>query len=377
MEKLKNIVLIGPVYPYKGGIAHYTGLLYKNLSKKYHITAVSYKLQYPKFLYKKEQMDFSNDTLKIEDAQFLINSANPFNWIKTARTIKKMSPQMVIIQWWHPYFAPCYWTMRKFLGKTKVIYSCHNVFPHERFPMDRLLTKMVLKNGDGFIVHSEKDAADLKSIKRNAKYRKTVLPSFSLFNTGQMSRVKARKLLNINADDKVILFFGLVRPYKGLQYLLKAFARIRNKENTKLMIAGSFGGDKQAYMDIIAEEHLQDRVIINDAYIPDTEVEKYFQACNLVVLPYVSATQSAVVQTAFDFEKPVIVTNVGGLPEVVLDGKTGFVVPAEDPDTLAKKIDEYFEKDKEQEFVKNIRSEAYKYSWDRMRECIEKLYTTM
>ncbi len=377
MEKLENIVLIGPVYPYKGGIAHYTGLLYKNLSQKYHVTAISYKLQYPKFLYKKEQKDFSNETLKIEDAQFLIHSANPFNWIKSAKAIKKMAPQIVIIQWWHPYFAPCYWMMRKFLGKIKVIYSCHNVFPHERFPMDRLLTKLVLKNGDGFIVHSEKDAADLQSIKKHAKYMKTALPSFSLFNTGNMSQEKARKLLNIDVNDKVILFFGMVRPYKGLQYLLKAFARIRNKENAKLMIAGSFGGDKQVYMDMIAKENLQDRVIIDDAYIPDTEVEKYFQACNLVVLPYVSATQSAVVQTAFDFEKPVIVTNVGGLPEVVLDGRTGYVVPAESSDALAKKIDEYFEKDKEQEFVKNIKSEAYKYSWDRMRECIEKLYTMM
>ena len=243
--------------------------------------------------------------------------------------------------------------------------------------MDRLLTKLVLKNGDGFIVHSEKDAADLQSIKKHAKYMKTALPSFSLFNTGNMSQEKARKLLNIDVNDKVILFFGMVRPYKGLQYLLKAFARIRNKENAKLMIAGSFGGDKQVYMDMIAKENLQDRVIIDDAYIPDTEVEKYFQACNLVVLPYVSATQSAVVQTAFDFEKPVIVTNVGGLPEVVLDGRTGYVVPAESSDALAKKIDEYFEKDKEQEFVKNIKSEAYKYSWDRMRECIEKLYTMM
>ncbi len=377
MEKLDDIVVIGPVYPYKGGIAHYTGLLCKNLSKKYHVQAVSYKLQYPKFLYKKEQKDFSNKNLEVKDTRFLIHSANPFNWIRSARTIKKMNPKLIIIQWWHPYFAPCYWVMRKFFGKAKVIYSCHNVFPHERFPLDRLLTKMVLKGGDGFIVHSEKDAADLRSIKKQAKYVKTVLPSFSLFNTGEMSREKARKLLGIKAEDKVLLFFGLVRPYKGLQYLLKAFGKIKDMADLRLLIAGSFSGDKQEYLDILSEEKIQDKVTIYDAYIPDTEVEKYFQASDLVVLPYVSATQSAVVQTAFDFEKPVIVTNVGGLPEVVMDGQTGYVVPAENVQAIADKIREFFEENKKDTFVENIRRESYKYSWDRMRECIEKLYKMM
>lgn len=377
MEKLDDIVVIGPVYPYKGGIAHYTGLLCKNLSKKYRVQAVSYKLQYPKFLYKKEQKDFSNKNLEVKDTRFLIHSANPFNWIRSARTIKKMNPKLIIIQWWHPYFAPCYWVMRKFFGKAKVIYSCHNVFPHERFPLDRLLTKMVLKGGDGFIVHSEKDAADLRSIKKQAQYVKTVLPSFSLFNTGEMSREKARKLLGIKAEDKVLLFFGLVRPYKGLQYLLKAFGKIKDMADLRLLIAGSFSGDKQEYLDILSEEKIQDKVMIYDAYIPDTEVEKYFQASDLVVLPYVSATQSAVVQTAFDFEKPVIVTNVGGLPEVVMDGQTGYVVPAENVQAIADKIRDFFEENKKDTFVENIRRESYKYSWDRMRECIEKLYKMM
>ena len=161
MDKKKKILLIGPVYPYKGGIAHYTGLLYRALSKENNVYMMSYKLQYPKFLFKKEQKDYSNDTFKIDNTDFYINTANPFSWIATAAKIRRMKPDLVIIQWWHPYFSPCYWTICKLLGKIKVLFTCHNVFPHERFPMDRFLTKHVLANGDYFIVQSSQDEADL------------------------------------------------------------------------------------------------------------------------------------------------------------------------------------------------------------------------
>ena len=374
-KKLKRIVMIGPVYPYKGGISHYTGLMYRALSKKYSVKMISYKLQYPKFLFKKEQKDYSNKAFEIENTGYLLNTANPFNCISVASRIKRMKPDMVIFQWGHPYFAPCYWIMEKVLGKNiKKMFLCHNVFPHERFPMDRFLSRMALKQGDYFITHSKIDADDLLSIKYDARYIQTVLPTFNVFKNKNISQKIARTQLGIAYGDKVLLFFGFIREYKGLKHLLKAMPILKQTlSNVKLLIVGDFGDDKQDYLNLIQELGIHSMLEIYDEYIPDQEVEKYFTACDLVVLPYESATQSGIVQVAYDFEKPVVVTNVGGLPEVVEDGKTGYIVEPQKPARLAEKITDFFEKNKGAEFQKNIRQEAYKYSWNRMVEHIEAL----
>ena len=370
--KKKKIVMIGPVYPYKGGISHYTGLLYKELMEYYDVTLISYKLQYPKFLFKKEQKDYENDSLKIEEAQYLINTANPFNWIKAAMNINKIEADMVIIQWWHPYFAPCYWTMCKVLRKTKILFICHNVFPHEHFPMDRFLTKRTLVNGDCFIVHSTKDEEDLRLIHTSPVYIKTVLPTFNFFKKGVMTVEEAREKLNLMKEEKVLLFFGFVREYKGLKYLLRALPATREQlPNMKLLVVGDFGGDKEVYIELIKELEIDSSVRIFDGYIPDHEVGIYFSACDLVVLPYESATQSGIVPIAYDFEKPVVVTDVGGLPDVVEDGKTGYVVKAEEPGAIAEAVCNYFEDNKKEKMIENIRAEAWKYSWERMRENVD------
>lgn len=366
MDKEK-IVLIGPVYPYKGGISHYTGLMYRALAKKYDVYMMSYKLQYPKFLFKKEQRDYDNDAFKIEDTDFQINTANPFNWIASARKIKKLNPDVVIIQWWHPYFAPCYWTMRKLLGKTKVLYVCHNVFPHERFPMDKFLSKMVLSKGDCFIVQSSQDETDLLSIKKGARYRKTVHPTYNAFKLQDMSKEEGRKLLNLLNEQQVLLFFGFVREYKGLKHLLRAMPAVTEKlANVKLLVVGDFAGDKDDYLQIIDELKINEFIEIHDGYIPDKEVEKYFAASDVVVLPYESATQSGIVQIAYGFEKPVIVTNVGGLPEVVINDKTGYVVEPFNHEQLSDSVIRFFEEDKGVAFSDGVREEADKYSWERM-----------
>lgn len=367
----KKIVLVGPVYPYKGGISHYTGLMYRSLTKDNDVYMMSYKLQYPKLLFKKEQKDYGNDAFKIDNTDFCINTANPFNWIRTVFNIRRMKPDMVIIQWWHPYFSPCYWTINKLLGKIKVLFVCHNVFPHESFPMDKFLTKHVLANGDCFIVHSSQDEEDLKSIKNNAVMRKTVIPTFNGFKFEDMSKGDGRKVLNLKEDCKVLLFFGFVREYKGLKHLLKALPKVIEKLNdVKLLVVGDFAGEKESYINLITELNVSDKVEIFDGYIPDKEVEKFFAASDLVVLPYESATQSGIVQIAYSFEKPVIATDVGGLPEVVLDGETGYIVPSKNPEALAKGIIRFFEEEKQQEFSEKIQQEAYKYSWDRMAEIV-------
>lgn len=374
---MKKIVLIGPVYPYKGGISHYTGLMWRALHKKYDITMVSYKFQYPKFLYKKEQRDYSNDNFKIENTNYWIHTANPFNWISTAHKINRLHPDMVIIQWWHPYFAPCYFIMCKCLKSTKILFVCHNVFPHKRFPLDRFLTKTALRQGHCYIVQSKMDAEDLQTIIEKPVFKQTVHPTYNAFKLENISKEEARKRLDIETDKKVLLFFGFVREYKGLKYLIQAMPEVvKRLEETELFIVGDFAGeeDKQQYMNLIQESSVQGNIKVYDGYIPDKEVEKFFSACNLVVLPYISATQSGIVQIAYGFEKPVIVTNVGGLPDVVKDGKTGYVVEAKNSGKLAEAIVNYFRQDMEEKFTEGVRQEADRFSWDRMVEHIEELH---
>lgn len=374
MEK-KKIILIGPVYPYKGGIAHYTGLLYRTLAQKHDVTMFSYKMQYPKLLFKKEQRDYSNDIFKVENVHFDINTANPFNIVRVALNIKSMKPDMVIMQWWHPYFAPCYWILCNILGKKlKKVFICHNVFPHERFPMDKFLTKIVLKKGNGFIVHSISDGKDLLSIKPDAVYRQNPHPTYNAFKIKNLSKAQAREELGISDDVRLLLFFGFVREYKGLKHLLNAMPILKNGiDNLKLLIVGSFGDDKENYMRIINDNGIVECVEVVDRYTPDDEVEKYFSACDIVVLPYESATQSGIVQIAYGFEKAVVVTDVGGLPDVVLNNKTGYVVESQNPRAIAEAIEDFYLNDRNAEFCENIKKEAYKFDWERIREKIEEL----
>ena len=372
---MKKIVLIGPVYPYKGGIAHYTSLMYRALAKKFDVELISYKMQYPKFLFKKEQRDYRNDMFKVEGAQFLIHTANPLNIIGVARKIRQCRPDLVIMQWWHPYFAPCYWILETALGKKiKKMFVCHNVFPHERFPMDKLLTKLVLKKADFFLVHAKSDGEDLLTIKPDAQFRHNPHPTYNAFQVHGLNKEQARQMLPYNIDEKLLLFFGFVRDYKGLKYLIQAMPILKQKiEGIRLMIVGAFGKDKDDYLELIKRCGVQDCIEVIDGYTPDNEVEKYFAACDLVVLPYESATQSGIVQIAYGFDKPVIVTNVGGLPDVVTDNQTGYVVEPQNPEKIADAVIRYFQHHMETEFVENVRKEAYRFSWDRMTEKVEEL----
>lgn len=367
--------MIGPVYPFKGGIAHYTSLMFKALQTKYDVKMVSFKMQYPRMLFKKEQKDFENDSFKIDNTLYEINTMNPFNWIIVANKIKKIKPDLVIFQWWHPYFAPCFWSMAKILNKIDLLFLCHNVFPHERFLLDKFLTTNVLKSGNSYIVQSKSDEQDLRKVIVNPKYIRAVHPTYNVFKFREITKEEARCELNISFNEKILLFFGFVREYKGLKYIIQALPLILNKiENIKLMIVGDFGDEKDKYMKLIKDLNVKDYIKIYDNYIPDKEVEKYFMASDVVVLPYESATQSGIVQIAYGFEKPVIATNVGGLPDVVENGKTGYIVEAKNYTLLAEAVIRYFDENNEVDFKKNIESVAYKYSWDRMVEHVEKLF---
>lgn len=374
-EERKKVVMIGPVYPYKGGISHYTGMMYRTLSKKYDVEMISYKMQYPKILFKKEQKDYNNETFRIKETKFLINTANPINILSVSLYIKKMRPHLVIFQWWHPYFSPCYWLMTKIMGKRiKTLFVCHNVFPHERFPMDKLLCKLALHNVDYYITQSSMDTEDLKKIRSNPVYTQTVHPTYNMFNMKKMNEQTARRLLKIHNNENVLLFFGFVREYKGLKHLISAMPEIVNViSNARLLIVGDFAGDKDVYQKLIQDKKVEGYIHIYDGYIPDDEVEKYFAASDVVVLPYESATQSGIVQIAYGFFKPVIVTNVGGLPDVVEDGKTGYIVERNNEHQLAEAVIKYFNQNKKSDFSKNIKEEEYKYSWDKMNDIISEM----
>ncbi|MCM1270742.1 MAG: glycosyltransferase [Ruminococcus flavefaciens] len=370
----KRIVMIGPVYPFKGGISHYTGAMAKNLTKDFEVFTVSYKMQYPKILFKSEQRDFDNDTFKVHDTKYLVNTANPFNWINSARKIKKLKPDYIIMQWWHPYFSPCYTVLSMLTRKIPKIFVCHNVFPHERFPLDRFLTRTVLRKGKAYITHSAMDAEDLKEIVAVPNYETTVLPVHNSFKMKNLTKPQARLAANVAEDKKILLFFGFVRDYKGLRHIINAMPEIvKYDSNIRLMIVGEFRSDKEHYLEQIKNLGVGDNIDIVDGYIPDSGIEKYFAASDLIVLPYESATQSGIVQIAYGFEKPVIATNVGGLPEVIADGKTGYIVEPKNPKALAEAVIRFFDENKSEEFTENVRKEAYRYSWDRMNEVVVRL----
>ena len=374
-----KIVMLGPIYPYKGGIAQYTGAMCAALSKTHEVKAVSFSMQYPKALYKRPQRDEENTTFRFEPAVYPLNTVNPATWKQTAAKIREENPDLLVVQWWHPWFAPCYASIlkdvRKQCGKTRIIFVCHNVLPHEGFPMKEQLSGKVLSKGDAFIVHSAQDAEDLKRLVADPLFVHGVHPTYNQFRKKFITREEARKILDIPAEQEMLLFFGYIREYKGLKHLIRALPEIRaRRPAAHLFVVGDFWeNNKEEYEQMIRETGTDGDVTLVDGYLPDDEVEPYFAAADLCVLPYESATQSGVIQIAYSFGLPVIATDVGGLPEVVLDGRTGFVVPPKDEKALAEAVVRFFEEDRAEAFKEQIKEEDSRYSWDRMVEHIEGL----
>ena len=374
-SKPVSILLIGPSYPFRGGISHYTTLLYKNLMKKHSVVFLSFKKQYPKFLFPgKTDRDKSQQPLKQDGTEHVLNPLNPLTFVDVLKKVKYYKPQLIIFQWWVIFWGPVFWiiaVISKVIIRTKVLFICHNVFEHEGSRIKRLLSKLFLSSGDYFIVHSEKDMRDLKDIIPHAFARKTFLPSFNVFNFNRLNQEKAKEELKLKGN--VLLFFGFIRKYKGLDYLLKAMPKIIEGINATLLIVGEFWSDKKEYLDSIDELKIKDKIVVIDKYVPNEEMELYFKACDLVVLPYISGTGSAIAQLAMGFAKPLVVTNAGCLPEIINDGKTGYVVESMNPDAIADAVIKYFKGSKQKEFSENIKKESYRFSWDNIVSEIEKL----
>jgi glycosyltransferase involved in cell wall biosynthesis len=378
-ERQRKIAVLGLSYPFRGGIAHHSTLLVRELRKKHTVKFITLSRQYPERLFPgKSQYDISNRGLD-EENYALIDSLNPATWLRVSFGLKREKFDLVIVQWWNPFFAPAFGTIVNALtliSDSKVCFLCHNVLPHESTLLDRLLSRYAFLRSKYFIVHSDEDRRHLLSMKPCAVVKKNVHPTYSIFGDfAAYEKEQARRELGIAPDKKTLLFFGLVRPYKGLKYLIQAMERVSKSIDCVLLVAGEFYESKQEYLGLIRELALEGHIIIRDEYVKNEAVSLYFSAADVVVLPYVTATQSGIVQIAFGLNKPVITTNVGGLPEAVEDGKTGFVVDPASPEQLAEAILKFYQGNYETEFSERIKEISHTFSWEAEVSSIESFLT--
>ncbi|MGQ9494414.1 MAG: glycosyltransferase [Anaerolineae bacterium] len=358
-----KVALIGPVYPYRGGIAHYTTLLARHLAEKHEVHIVSFRSQYPARLFPgRSDRDPSQELLPLGAVHYILHPLQPLSWIQTIRLLQRLDPDVVIFQWWVTFWAPSFaivlFLCRRVLPASPVIAICHNVLPHETRWWDVALTKMVLSFPTHHLVHSTCDKERLLALVPKANVTVVSFPSYRGIISKRYTRDEARKALGLNPEWPVLLFFGFVRPYKGLMYLLEAVDKVRHHTAVHLLVVGEFWEDKQKYLQKIDELNLNKHVTIIDRYIPNEEIGEYFDAANVLVLPYVQASQSAVVQLALETGTPIIASNTGGLSESVIDGVNGLLTSPQDSESLASTILRYLTEGLEPRLRKNI-SEMY------------------
>jgi glycosyltransferase involved in cell wall biosynthesis len=298
---------------------------------------------------------------------------NPFTWFNVARKIVRDRPDMTIFPWWTVFWAAPFlfiiWVLKLF-SKTKIVFICHNILEHERNRLKNVISKWVLSGGDYFIVHSEEEKERLIKITGKTEVMVNFHPTYESFNSGQIPRDKAKERLQIK-EENILLFFGFVREYKGLTYLIQAMPDILNHVDARLVIAGEFWEEKSHYLKLINSLDLGEKVTIVDRYIPNEEIPYFFYASDIVILPYTSVTGSGLVQLAFGFHKPVVVSRIGALSEVVCDKKTGFLVSPKDPREIAKAVVEFFNESPRDEMIEWIKRENEKFSWDHLVDTIE------
>jgi D-inositol-3-phosphate glycosyltransferase len=372
-----KITIIGTAYPYRGGLAAYNERLAKQFAEEGHeVTILTFKLQYPGFLFPgKSQFLDGPAPLSLKIVR-KVNSVNPFNWLSIGYELKREKPDLLIFKYWMPFMAPCFGTIARITksnGHSKVICILDNVIPHEKRPGDKILTKYFTSSIDGAIAMSQSVLDDLLQFRTNIPVKLSPHPLFDNFGIPG-TRDEALINLGLEKDFRYLLFFGFIREYKGLDLLIKAFAdnRLRNKK-LKLIIAGEFYDDSSPYMHLIKKNNLENEIILFDRFINDNEVNLFFSVADLVVQPYKSATQSGVTQIAYHFEKPMLVTNVGGLKEIVPHGLCGYVVNT-DPGEIADSIFDFFENNRNVTFVTNIKAEKEKYSWSKMTDSVSAVY---
>jgi len=384
---MQSVVIIGPAYPLRGGLASFNERLAREFQQHGdNVSIYTFSLQYPSFLFpgtSQYSSEAAPNDLKIKVS---INSVNPLNWLKTGNELKKLKPDIIVVRYWLPFMGPCLGTILRRVKKnnhTKIICIADNVLPHEKRFGDKQFTSYFLKPVDAFITMSEKVMDDLRRF-TNKPAQKIIHPLYDNFGE-KINKAEARKHLGLNTDDKIILFFGFIRKYKGLDILLNAMSILKKQETRdkgqgmpnikhqtiKLLVAGEFYEDRKPYDHIIAQNDISAQVITHTNFIPDSEVKYYLSAADFVIQPYRNATQSGVTPLAYHFEKPMLVTNVGSLPSLVPDRKVGLVAEP-NAQSIAEKILELY-KLGEEYFLPHLHEEKKKYSWEVLVDKIKQL----
>lgn len=370
-----KIVILGPAYPYRGGIALFDDRLTAELQTMGHeVEEWTFTLQYPGFLFP-GTTQFSEDPAPegITTVRKM-NSINPLNWIKVGRQLRKMKPDLIVVAFWLPFMAPCQGTIARIARRnrhTRVTGLVHNMIPHEHRPGDKLFARYFANSVDGYVAMSDAVLAD---IDRFDTTHPRVFCRHPLYdNFGQpVTREESLKFLGLDSQYRYMLFFGLIRDYKGLDVLLQAYADPRlRQENVRLIVAGEFYSGSEKYFEMEKQLGLEGLIVWKSDFVPNSEVRYCFGAADLIVQPYKSATQSGVAQIAYHFEKPMLVTNVGGLAEIVPDGVAGYVV---EPDVtqIADRLVDFFGNDRKGQFTEGLRQEKKKYSWTNMARSVVK-----
>lgn len=382
---MAKIVIIGPAHPLRGGLATFNQRLAKQFIEEGHQCSIySFSLQYPSFLFPGKSQFTNEPAPENITIHSLINSISPFNWIKTGNRLRKESPDLIIVRFWLPFMGPALGTILRRVKKnnhTKIICIADNVIPHEKRPGDKPFTKYFLKSCDAFITMSEKVMNVLRSFEKDKPAQLVSHPLYD--NFGEIiSKAEARKHLGLPENEKIILFFGFIRQYKGLDLLLEAMAEMKNSKSQtlnqpagesipKLLVAGEFYEDSKPYFDQIEKLGIKDNLLLRTDFIPDSEVKYFLSAADAVIQPYRNATQSGVTPLAYHFEKPMVVTNVGGLPSLVPHEKVGLVVEP-NPQAIADGILRFYQLG-EDYFIPHLRNEKQKYSWTKMVAAIFQL----
>jgi len=374
MEK-RNVIIIGTAYPFRGGgMSTYNERLAKAfLDRGDKVTIYTFSLQYPGFLFPGKTQYSTDPPPSDLNIKVAVNSINPFNWIKVGLEIKRLRADIIIIRYWMPFMAPCLGTLARIIRRnkhSKVVAITDNIIPHEKMPGGKLLSRYFVKSCDGFIAMSRAVLNDLDAFDKIRPRMFSPHPLYDNFGKA-ISKSQAKKKLGLEEGIHYILFFGFIREYKGLDLLIKAFADKRFRSlQVKLLIAGEFYVDRKPYLELIDQLGLKDEIILRTEFIANDDIVNYFCASDIVAQPYKDATQSGVTQIAYHFEKPMLTTDVGGLSEMVPDGKVGFVV-SPNVYKISEALFRFFNENKEEEFSANAANEKKRFSWDILLDRIE------
>jgi len=358
----QKLILVGPTYPYRGGNALFMSYLYNALTAEFDVEFINYRVLYPTLLFPgTTQYDESAEHFDRVPSKRMLNSMNPITWAKTASYINSKNPDLIVVDWWQPYFGPCLRGVTSLIKKelkSKILFITENVISHEARWIDGFLTRMGLKHADRFLALSKSVVETLRPMAKGRKIYRSELPVFGHYSKDETLDIAAEKeKLGFERDATVLLFFGYVRNYKGLDILIEAFAEIEEKyPDYRLLIAGEFYDNPQPYLQLIEKLGIAKKVKVINKFIPNEAVAAYFTLSEVVVLPYRSATQSGILNIAVGYEKPVVITNVGGLSEFVEDEKTGIFVPSADKLEIVKGIERYFSIKDKVDFAGNIRA---------------------